>query len=63
MNNNIPQQLELIWDVLHMYNEQCLDPHHEEYDELWGDICTAMANVTEALGYDLNDDGDYEKVA
>lgn len=57
--NNIPAALELIWDVVDMYNTTQMDPHNEEYDELWGDICTAFANLTEALGYELNEDGDY----
>lgn len=44
--------LETIWGGLHAYREDLIPEGDESYDEIWSDITTAMAWVTEALGED-----------
>ena len=39
---------ETIWDALHGYRENCI-PESEEYDDIWDDICTAMAWIEEEM--------------
>lgn len=31
-------------------------------EESWDDVCTAMSWITEKLGYELNEDGDYVEI-
>lgn len=31
-------------------------------EESWDDVCTAMSWITEKLGYELNNDGDYVEI-
>ena len=47
-----------VWDALQAYREDCISTD----DEQWDDICTAMSWITEKLGYELNDDGDYVEI-
>ena len=46
--------LTVIWDALHQYREVWLIEGEEDiftnYDEVWSDICTAMAWIREDLG-------------
>lgn len=48
------RELRTIWDALHGYRDgQVLkqgDPDLE--DQVWDEICGAMANITESLGLD-----------
>lgn len=56
---SIPESLETVWSGLHGYREDCIPEGQEEkYDEEWSDICTAMAWITEALGYDYDENGE-----
>ena len=41
--------LQIIWDVLHSYREDCIPEGDLFYDEQWDQICTAMAHIHEAL--------------
>jgi len=45
-NFDVKQSLEVIWEALHAFREDCIS----EGDQQWDDICTAMAWITEALG-------------
>ena len=47
--------LDTVWDALQGFREDCISTD----DEQWDEICTAMAWITEELGYKLNEDGDY----
>ena len=42
--------LDTIWQALECYREDCIPEGVKEYDEQWGEVCTAMAWVTEQLG-------------
>jgi hypothetical protein len=43
--------LEIIWNALQSHRENSIPEGLDvAYDEEWGDICTAMAWVREALG-------------
>lgn len=41
--------LEIIWNALHGYREDCIPEGDLFYDDQWDQICTAMANIQEAL--------------
>lgn len=41
--------LQIIWDALHSYREDCIPEGDLFYDEQWDQICTAMAHIHEAL--------------
>ena len=43
--------LQIIWDALHGYREDCIPEKAEEehYDKEWDEICTAMAHIHNAL--------------
>ncbi len=43
------QELETVWDALHAYREDLIPEGDEQYDEIWDDICTAMAWIEERL--------------
>ncbi len=49
--------LQIIWNALHGYREDCIPEKAEEehYDEEWNQICTAMAHLHEALGIEQKD--------
>lgn len=42
--------LSTVWDALQGYREDCIPAHDPTYDEEWGDICSAMAWISAALG-------------
>ena len=44
--------LDTIWDALGGYREDCIPEDDPSYDDLWSDICTAMAWISEELGID-----------
>ena len=39
-----------IWGALHDYRENSIPESDPTYDDQWGDICSAMAWIQEALG-------------
>ena len=41
--------LETVWDALHAYREDLIPEGDKQYDEIWSDVCTAMAWITETL--------------
>ena len=47
--HDIKQQLEIIWEALHSYREDCISEGDERNDEIWEDICLAMAVIEENL--------------
>jgi hypothetical protein len=48
-SNDLESILETIWLALEGYRENCIPEGDEQYDEEWGDICTAMAWIKEDL--------------
>jgi len=48
-SNDIESMLEAVWTALHGYRENCIPEGTKEYDEEWGEICTAMAWIQEDL--------------
>ena len=58
-NFSIPESLEVVWEALHDYQD--FADYDKEFEEKWDDITLAMAWITEALGYDIDKDGDYVK--
>lgn len=42
-------ELEIVWDALHAYREDLIPEGDEQYDEIWDEICTAMALIEERL--------------
>lgn len=50
--NKMEDNLQIIWDALHSYREDCIPEKAEEehYDKEWDEICTAMARIHKALG-------------
>ena len=50
--------IDRVCDALQGYREDCISTD----DEQWDEICTAMSWITEKLGYELNDDGDYVEI-
>ena len=47
--NNPDSWLETVWDALHAYRADLIPEGDEQYDEIWNDICTAMAWITETV--------------
>lgn len=41
--------MKTIWTALEMVREDCIPEGDPMYDDQWGDICTAMAWISEAL--------------
>ena len=48
-SNDLESMLETIWLGLEGYRENCIPEGDAQYDAEWGDICTAMAWITEDL--------------
>lgn len=48
--HDIKEQIQIVWDALHAYREDLIPEGDPTYDDLWGDICTAMAVIQEDLG-------------
>jgi hypothetical protein len=42
-------QLEVIWDALFAYRADLIPEGDKQYDNIWSDICTAMAWIEEDL--------------
>jgi hypothetical protein len=47
--HDIKQQISIIWDALEAYRSDLIPEGDEQFDEIWGDICTAMAVIEEDL--------------
>lgn len=41
--NDIGSAIDIIWNALHAYREDCIPESDSTYDDQWSDICTAMA--------------------
>ena len=48
--HDIREQINIIWEALHVYREDLIPEGDEQFDEIWGDICLAMAVIQEQLG-------------
>jgi hypothetical protein len=44
-----PALLEVIWEALEGYRENCISEGEPSNDKQWDDICTAMSWLTEDL--------------
>jgi hypothetical protein len=51
--NNI--DLNIIWNALHSYREDCIPEGEPTYDREWDEICTQMAWIHETFGIDYDD--------
>jgi len=49
MARDIKQQIDIIWDALEAYRADLIPEGDEQFDEIWDDICTAMAIIEEDL--------------
>jgi hypothetical protein len=47
--HDIKEQLGIIWDALEAYRADLIPEGDEQFDEIWDDICTAMAVIEEDL--------------
>ena len=47
--HDIKQQISIIWDALEAYRSDLIPEGDEQFDEIWSDICTAMAVIEEDL--------------
>ena len=47
---------EPVWDALHGFRENCIPEGDPNYDDQWGDICTAMAWITEEIIEDIEEE-------
>jgi hypothetical protein len=61
-SSNPQSWLETIWYALHMARENCIPESDPDYDNQWNNICEAMAWLTESLGLELDDHGDYIEI-
>lgn len=43
------QSLQIIWEALHSYREDCISEGDEQNDQAWDAICEAMAHLHETL--------------
>lgn len=43
------QQLNTVWDALEAYRENLIPEGDDQFDQIWDDICTAMAFIQENL--------------
>ena len=48
--NETASWLETVWDALQGFREDCISTD----DEQWDEICTAMAWITEELGFEFD---------
>jgi hypothetical protein len=53
--HNQKSWMETIWTALEMVREDCIPEGEPMYDEQWGDICTAMAWISEALNIETTE--------
>ena len=49
ITRDIKPQLDIIWDALEAYRADLIPEGDEQFDEIWDDICTAMAIIEEDL--------------
>lgn len=47
--HDMKEQLNTVWDALEAYREDLIPEGDEQFDQIWGDICTAMAVIQENL--------------
>ena len=47
--HDMKEQLNTVWDALEAYREDLIPEGDEQFDEIWDDICTAMAVIQENL--------------
>ena len=47
--HDIKQQLDIIWDALEAYRSDLIPEGDEQFDEIWDEVCTAMAVIQEDL--------------
>ena len=43
--------LQIIWNALHSYREDCIPEGDLLYDDQWDQICTAMAHIENELPF------------
>ena len=43
------QQISIIWDALEAYRFDLIPEGDEQFDEIWDEVCTAMAVIEENL--------------
>jgi len=43
------QQISIIWDALEAYRSDLIPEGDEQFDEIWDEVCTAMAVIEENL--------------
>ena len=60
--NDPPSWLEAVWSALIHWRENLLEEGDEVDDKDWDEITTSMAWITEELGYELDGNGDYQRV-
>lgn len=46
-HSNRESWFETVWEVLHMAREDLIPEGQPEYDDMWSDVCTAMAWIEE----------------
>jgi hypothetical protein len=47
--HDINEQLAVVWAALEAYRADLIPEGDEQFDEIWSDICTAMAVIEEDL--------------
>ena len=47
--HDIKEQLNIVWDALEAYRADLIPEGDKQFDEIWNEICTAMAVITEDL--------------
>jgi len=47
--HDMKQQLDIVWDALEAYREDLISEGDEQHDEIWDEVCTAMAVIEENL--------------
>ena len=47
--HDIKQQISIIWDALEAYRSDLIPEGDEQFDEIWDEVCTAMAVIEENL--------------
>ncbi len=47
---DMENSLQIIWNALHSYREDCIPEGDLFYDDQWNQICAAMARIHKALG-------------
>ena len=53
------EHLKVIWDALWAYREDLIPEGDAHYDEIWSEICTAMAFIAEDLDYPTDETRSY----